>query len=91
MLPIGLVQEQTPPMTIGVPCAVVGVEADPVELVGAEPVEALLVGGLPDPVLLLDEQAATTTRTAPRQNKCWIIRVFREALTSPPFSVTSRC
>jgi hypothetical protein len=68
MLPIGLVHEQTPPMTIGVPCAVVAVEADPVETVGAEPVDAWLVGGLLEPVLLLDEQAATTTSTAPRPN-----------------------
>src|SRR5437764_559587 len=77
-------------MTIGAPCPVVAVEPVPVEPPGAEPVDAWLVGGLPELVLLLDEHAATTTRTAIRPNNRSIIRVLREARTCPPFSVTSR-
>ena len=67
----GLVQLQTPPITIGDPVGAAA--AEPVDFWGAEPVDCWLVDGLPavvgllDDVLLLDEQATSTTAAASTQ------------------------
>ena len=77
MLPKGLVQSQIPAMTIGDPVGVAAAEpvddwlVEPVEDWLVEPVDCWLpaaaVVGLLDDVLLLDEQAASTSAATPTQ------------------------